>query len=164
MVFLNKGLTQTNYSPLYTSANFFKNIDLARPVGTIEGEAGTSPTGAATYTIPIYTPPGTNGLDPSVGITYNSQTGSGIAGYGWSIGGLSIISRTGKNIYHNGKVNPVTYTSDDAFLLDGMRLNPVTGSNGANLTVYRGEAESFSIAVSYTSGSPNNPDKFIITA
>ncbi|MDP4262233.1 MAG: SpvB/TcaC N-terminal domain-containing protein [Bacteroidota bacterium] len=154
----------TNYTPLYTSSNFVKTIDLSKPVGTVNGAAGTTPSGGATYSIPVYTPPGTNGLEPSVNIAYNSQGGDGIAGFGWNIGGLSVITRTGKNIYHNGIVNPVTYTSDDAFLLDGMRLNAITGSNGANGTIYAGETETFAKIISNTSGSVNNPDWFQVTA
>lgn len=83
--------SQTNYSPLYTSANFVKTVDLTKPVGTVGASAGTTPTGGVTYSIPIYTPPGTNGLQPSISITYNSQSGPGIVGYGWNIAGLSVI-------------------------------------------------------------------------
>ncbi|MDZ4793925.1 MAG: SpvB/TcaC N-terminal domain-containing protein [Bacteroidota bacterium] len=157
-------LSQTNYSPLYTSTNFVKTIDLSRPVGTVDGTAGTTATGGVTYTIPIYAPPGTNGMQPSVSIVYNSQGSSGVVGFGWNIAGLSMISRTGKNIYHNGQVKPVSYTAEDAFLLDGMRLNAITGSNGANGTVYAGEAESFTKIISITTGSVNNPDWFLVTA
>lgn len=101
---------------------------------------------------------------PNIAIQYNSQAGNGIAGFGWNISGLSAISRTGKNIYFNGVVGPVTYTSDDAFLLDGMKLNPVTGSNGANGTIYAGEVETFSQVISYTTNSANNPDWFKVIA
>ena len=148
------------YTPLYTSSNFTKTIDLTKPVGTVAGSAGTTPSGGVTYSIPIYTPPGTNGMQPSVSVSYNSQASSGVAGWGWSISGLSVISRTGKNIYHNGVVKPVSNTTEDAFLLDGMRLNAITGSNGANGTIYAGEAESFSKIISYTTVSANNPDWF----
>jgi RHS repeat-associated protein len=150
----------TPYTPLYNSTNFTKTIDLLKPVGTVAGSAGTTPSGGVSYTIPIYTPPGTNGIEPAISITYNSQAASGVAGWGWNISGLSVINRTGKNIYHNGIVKPVAYTTDDAFLLDGMRLNVITGSNGANGTVYAGEAESFAQIISYTTGSANNPDWF----
>jgi RHS repeat-associated protein len=155
---------QTNYSPLYTSSNFEKTIDLTRPVGTVAGAAGTTPSGGVSYTIPIYTPPGTNGMQPSVSIVYNSQGSSGVVGFGWSIAGLSVISRTGKNIYHNGQVKPVSYTADDAFLLDGMRLNAIAGSNGANGTEYAGEAESFTKIISNSSVTADNPDWFLVTA
>lgn len=157
-------LPSVTYTPLYNSSNFIKTIDLSKPVGTVSGGAGTTASGGITYSIPIYTPPGTNGVQPSVSITYSSQSGNGNVGFGWNIGGLSAISRTGKNIYHNGIVAPVGYTSDDAFVLDGMRLNPITGTNGANGTVYAGEVETFSKIISNTSASANNPDWFQVIA
>lgn len=160
------GSAQTNYSPLFTPANFVKTIDLSRPVGTVAGEAGTTPSGASTYTIPIYAPPGTNGLSPSVSLTYSSQGGVGQAGYGWNISGLSVISRSGKNLHYNNEVAPVQYTStNDAFLLDGIRLNPVSGDNGLDGTIYATEAESFSQIISYKT-SPGlliGPDWFLVT-
>ncbi|MBX9784093.1 MAG: FG-GAP-like repeat-containing protein [Chitinophagaceae bacterium] len=145
-----------SYTPLYNSSNFVKTIDLSKPVGTVAGTPGVSSSGGATYTIPIYTPPGTNGLNPSVSIVYNSQSGNGIAGHGWNIAGLSAISRAGKNLYHNGIVAPASYTNQDAFILDGNRLNPITGVNGSNGTVYATESESFSSIISY-GGSADNP-------
>jgi len=151
-----------SYSSLYNSSNFSKSVDLSKPVGTIGGVAAASPSGAVTYSIPIYTPPGTGGTHPMVSLDYNSQAPNGIAGYGWNISGLSAVSRNGKDIYHNGVVTPVAFTSDDAFTLDGSRLNPISGSNGANGTVYAAEAESFSRIVS-NGGSPNNPDWFQVT-
>ena len=152
------------YTPLYTSSSFTKTIDLTKPVGIVAGSAGTTPSGGVSYSIPIYAPPGTNGMRPSVGINYNSQGSSDAAGWGWNISGLSVISRTGKNIYHNRIVAPVSYTSTDAFLLDGMRLNAITGSNGANGTIYAGEVESFAKIISFTTGSANNPGWFQVTA
>lgn len=154
----------TNYSPLFTSADFTRSIDLLRPVGVTAGASTVTPSGGSTYSIPIYAPPGTGGLQPVIALVYSSQMAGGAAGWGWNLTGLSTISRTGKNIFHNGIVKPVSNTSDDAFLLDGMRLNVITGNNGANGTVYAGESESFSQIISYTSGSPNNPDWFKVIA
>jgi RHS repeat-associated protein len=151
------------YTPLYNSSNFTKTIDLSKPVGTVAGSPGVSASGGATYTIPIYTPPGTNGLQPSVSISYGSQGGNGIAGYGWNIGGLSAITRSGKNFYHNNIVSPVSNTNEDNFLLDGAKLNAVSGVNGANGTVYALENENFSKVISY-SGTQNNPGWFKVTA
>jgi RHS repeat-associated protein len=160
---VNVNYPTTSYSSLYNSSNFTKTIDLSKPVGAVNGAAATSSTGAATYTFPIYTPPGTNGLQPAVGISYSSQGGNGIAGYGWSVSGLSVIGRTGKDMYHDETVRPVAYTSEDAFTLDGMRLNPISGGNGGNGTIYAGEAENFSKIISM-GGSANNPEWFQVTA
>ncbi|HEV8084483.1 MAG TPA: SpvB/TcaC N-terminal domain-containing protein [Chitinophagaceae bacterium] len=151
-----------SYTPLFTSSNFIKTIDLTKPVGTVDGSADAS--GAVTYTIPIFSSPGTNGVQPSVSISYNSQASAGVVGYGWNISGLSIISRSGKNIYNDRIVQPVNYTTADGFVLDGMRLNPITGSNGANGTVYAGEAETFAKIISNTTASANNPDWFQVIA
>jgi RHS repeat-associated protein len=156
---------QTNYSPLYTSANFVKTINLSRPVGTVAASPGTTPSGGVTYAIPIYSPPGTNGIQSSISVVYNSQGSSGVVGFGWSISGLSVISRTGKNLYHNNVVSPVEYSWNDAFFLDGVRLNPIQGNNGDDGTIYATEAESFSKTISWRgNGSLANPDWFEVTS
>lgn len=154
----------TNYTPLYSSNNFVKTIDFTKPVGTVEGSVSATASGGVSYSIPVFTPPGTNGQEPAITIAYNSQGGNSICGYGWSIGGLSAISRTGKNIHQNGIVAPVSYTDQDAFVLDGMQLFPTAGNNGADLTLYATEVESFSHIKSTTVGSSNNPLYFTVTS
>ena len=48
-----------------------QNTDL--PVGSLPGTADVSSLGAANYTIPIEVVPGTQGIQPSLSITYNSK-------------------------------------------------------------------------------------------
>lgn len=162
-VTITVNLPTITYGSPYNSGNFTKTIDVSKPVGAVNGMAGTTPAGGATYSIPIYTPPGTNGLVPSVSVAYNSQAGNGLVGYGWNISGLSIITRNGKDIFHDGAVTPVSYSDQDVFMLNGNRLNPVTGANGANGTVYAGEEETFSKIIS-NGGSSSNPDWFQVIA
>ncbi len=122
------------------------------------GQFGVSPTGAANYTIPIAIQPGTAGMVPSLSINYNSQAGNGLLGVGWSLSGLSAITRCPKTKLQDGIVTaraPVTYTSADKYCLDGQRLVLFAGTYGANVAEYRTEGESFSRIISYgVSGSP----------
>jgi RHS repeat-associated protein len=147
------------YGLLYNSVNFTRTVDFTKPVGTVKGGLGTTSTGAVSYSIPIVTPPGTNGVSPSVSICYNSQATNGTVGYGWNISGLSAVGRQGKNLFNDGVVSPVTYTDKDVFVIDGNRLNPVSGANGANGTIYAQDAERFAKIVS-NGPSASNPDWF----
>jgi RHS repeat-associated protein len=112
-------------------------------VGEIAGQFAVSPTGAATYTIPIEVPPGINGMQPQVSLVYNSQSGNGIAGWGCNIGGVSVITRVPKTIYHDETAKGITYNTDDAFALDGQRLMLVSGTAGQNGAVYCPESDPF---------------------
>jgi hypothetical protein len=54
-------------------------------VGRTPGTFAVSPTGASTYTIPIWAPPGPGGVQPNLALTYNSQQSHGYMGVGWSL-------------------------------------------------------------------------------
>ncbi|HTN46571.1 MAG TPA: FG-GAP-like repeat-containing protein [Flavipsychrobacter sp.] len=145
---------QITYAPLYDGSTFTaKQIDPTKAVGVTLGSAGVSGTGAATYSIPIWCPPGTNGMTPAISLVYNSQAGNGIMGMGWNISGLSAISRVGKDIYHDGEVAPVDFSTHDNFALDGVRMIVRNGTHGNNGCEYALEAEDFSIITYYKSGS-----------
>lgn len=145
-----------------------RTIDVDLPVGVIAGEAGVSTAGGATWSMAFVVPPGTNGVQPSVGIAYNSQGGDGPLGWGWNITGLSAITRTGSDWYRDVDPNPdpqfngvvgVTFTSADRFALDGQRLVLLTGSAyGAAGSTYDTEDASFSLVTAVGSG----PDHFTV--
>jgi len=78
--------------------------------------------GIAAYTIPIEVPPGTNGMQPDLAISYNSSTGNGMLGMGFSLQGLSTITRAPSTLEIDGTTRGVTYTDTDHFALDGKRL------------------------------------------
>ncbi len=107
--------------------------------------------GAATYTLPINMPK--HILTPDIGLTYNSfTTGYGLAGYGVNIKGLSSISRTGKDLYHDGESRGVSYTDTDNLLLDGKRLVLVSGNHGQDGAVYSPENDPFTVITLNGSG------------
>lgn len=84
--------------------------------------------GAAVITIPIDCPPGAGGLKPDLSFVYNSQAGDGIMGPGWSIGGMSKISRVPYKYYYSNYSNAVNFTNQDDYSLDGIRL--IKGNDG----------------------------------
>lgn len=142
----------------YSESDFDTHtIDPSLPVGYTPGSHGVSPTGAATYSIPIQLPPGTNGMVPSLSINYSSQSGNGILGMGWSLGGLSAITRVPKTIYHDEETEEVQLDGTDVFALDGNRLIMLNASStyGANGTEYGTESETFSLVTSYGQYSGN---------
>ena len=120
-----------------------RNLNTGYAVGSIAGGAAVSPTGAATYQIPIEVMPGTGGMQPSVSVSYNSQSGNGLLGYGWNLGAVSAITRTGKTIYHDGAVSAPDSTTADNLMLDGQRLMRASGTNLAASSTYKTEIESY---------------------
>jgi RHS repeat-associated protein len=113
-------------------------------VGVTAGQLEVSLSGAATYSIPIAVPPGINDVAPRTSLVYNSQTGNGVAGYGWNIAGLSAITRVASTKFLDGIIDPVDFDDLDRFALDGQRLilKSGTGTYGSIGSVY--ETENFS--------------------
>jgi hypothetical protein len=128
-------------------------------VGMTPGQLSVSPSGAATYSVAIAVTPGTAGMEPKLSINYGSQGGAGLLGYGWSLGGLSAISRSPATLIHDEKIDGIDFDADDRFALDGQRLIAINGVYGANGTEYRTEIDSFSRIVSYGTAG-NGPSWF----
>jgi len=103
------------------------------------GTLSVSPTGGANYTIPIEVPPGLNGVEPDIALTFNSQSGNGLAGWGWNVSGISVITRIPSTEYHDNEVDPVDFDLKDRFALDGQRLILKSGSYGADGAYYETE-------------------------
>ncbi len=113
--------------------------------GSLPGDVTVDNTGAVSYSIPIEMPAGTGGMQPELALTYSNQSGNGPFGMGWSLSGLSSITR-GPTIYaRDGFSDGVDFDSSDKFYLDGQRLVEVGRSTASPWFVeYRTELESFS--------------------
>lgn len=104
-------------------------IDKKKEVGDIPFQTNTTPMGALTYTVPIECFQNPKGLQPNISLVYNSMAGNGIAGMGWSISGLSSISRVNSSQYYDGEVKAATFSDDCAYALDGVRLVKKKGTD-----------------------------------
>ena len=134
-------------------------IDRSLVVGSLPSEFSVSQMGAATYKVPIDLPDGRAGLTPGLSLNYYSQGGNGLLGVRWSVGGISMIGRTGTNLYNEDFIDGVDFENDDKFDFDGQRLIPVDGT----FTEYRTENESFSRIIIHGL-DVNNPDWFEVFA
>lgn len=121
------------------SVNAFSMPSLSLPKGggslrSIDEKFSTnSANGTGSITIPIFASSGRSGLDPKLSISYNSGSGNGIFGLGWSLSSPSITRKTEKGL-------PKYDDSDesDIFVLSGAEdLVPVLIKNDNDETWIR---------------------------
>ena len=145
-------------STLFDIGNDPSNTD----PGFTPGEFSVDASGGANYQIPIAVPPGTAGMGPSLSLSYNHRTGNALLGVGWTLGGLSVITRCPTTTVQDGSIDGVDFDGNDKFCIDGERLIAVSGTYGANGTEYRTELDGFTKVVSYDEDPANNngPEKF----
>ncbi|MBX3704369.1 MAG: VCBS repeat-containing protein [Steroidobacteraceae bacterium] len=131
-------------------------------IGRTAGMPSVSADGEAGYTIPLQLPPGTNGMTPALSLEYRHRVTGGFLGIGWSVGGLSQITRCRRTIAQDGPQDPVMRLMRDRFCLDGQRLVVTNGvAYGAAGAEYRTEIESFA-RIRQVSGSSPGPQHFIV--
>ena len=130
--FADKGTRALNGSKPTTSVG----------VGNTPAQLSVSLTGAATYSVPFALPPGIKNVMPKLGLTFNSQGGNGLAGWGWNVSGLSSITRISSTKFHDGVIDPVDGDGLDRFALDGQRLILVSGTYGWGGSIYTTENKS----------------------
>ena len=94
--------------------------------GSIDVNGG----GQLQFTLPITLPPGIKNVAPQVSLAYTSGSGNGIAGYGWSLSGVTSISRIGKNFEKDGEVKGIQFDYSDYYSFNGQRLILKSGEYG----------------------------------
>jgi RHS repeat-associated protein len=124
--------------------------------GRTAGQFSVGPTGAATYNIPLWTPPGARGVEPHLALHYVSGGPDGPMGPGWSLTGLSAIVRCGKTYASNGGAPlGVTLSTNDDICVDGNRLRITSGTPLYTGATYQTEIADFSLVTANgTTGSP----------
>jgi hypothetical protein len=126
----------------------FVGASQATTAGKINSTFNVSNTGSATYSIPVWAPPGVMGISPQLALSYSSQGGNGLLGVGWSVGGLSTVSRCSKTVAQDGVGGAPQLAADDRFCIDGNRLRATSGLYGADATTYQTELATFSQIIS----------------
>ncbi len=109
--------------------------------GYTQVDVGVSESGAAQINIPIVVSPGTAGMQPKLSISYSSQGGNGPLGLGFSLSGISAITRVGRTVAQDGVKGGVKLDLDDRFALDGQRLTAISGTDGEGNSEYRLESD-----------------------
>jgi hypothetical protein len=141
-----------------TSACLTLNAQTTLPVSS-----AVTPSGGASYSIPIEAPAGRAGLSPKFGLSYGSQGGNGLLGVGWALSGLSSISRCPQTMAQDEVRGSVNFDASDRFCLDGQRLVADSGVYGASGSSYKTASEAYLFAKSVvTADVASGPTYFIV--
>ncbi|WP_281284232.1 FG-GAP-like repeat-containing protein [Exilibacterium tricleocarpae] len=128
---------------------------------TTAGQFRVDESGAATYSMAVAAPVGTAGVTPQISLNYSSQQGNGLLGQGWSIGGLSTITRCRQTRVQDGRARAIGWNNDDRFCLDGQRLTLISGSYGSPGSRYKTEIDSY-VTVTAVGGTAGHPAYFTV--
>ena len=102
--------------------------------GIRQGRFEVDANGQATYVLPIEVPPASRAPIPLAWPGHHQ--GNGVVGVGWSLAGLSAITRSKATWDVDGFNGCIDYGPDDRYVLDGQRLIAVDGQYGQPGTVY----------------------------
>ncbi|HKY38777.1 MAG TPA: SpvB/TcaC N-terminal domain-containing protein, partial [Polyangiaceae bacterium] len=97
-------------------------ISVPKGSGTISGMgesfSAQLSTGIATFSVPFALPAARGGAQPSLGLSYSSASGAGLAGMGWSVGVPFIARQTDRGLpkYEDG---PEWHANQDRFVFNG---------------------------------------------
>ncbi|AUX48453.1 hypothetical protein SOCE26_099870 [Sorangium cellulosum] len=104
--------------------NSMKGIALAGPSAGVSLIEPPDPNnmGTARLSFPIEVPPGRQGIEPELAVTYESELGNGWLGVGWDLrlSAIEIDTRFGVP----------RYTGDELYALDGQMLRTIPGQPG----------------------------------
>jgi RHS repeat-associated protein len=79
-------------------------------------------TGTGSVTVPIATSPGRSGFEPKLSLSYNSGSGNGPFGFGWSMGSAAVTRKTDKGLpqYNDAQNSDIFILSDSEDLMPAL--------------------------------------------
>jgi hypothetical protein len=92
-------------------------------------QVSVSSSGSPSYGHPVAVPPGISGMQPNLSLMYAGGGVNGPVGHGWSVQGISMITRCPATRFTDGAPRGVKFDKDDKLCLDGQRLIQ-TDANG----------------------------------
>jgi hypothetical protein len=123
----------------------------AAAVGRIESSYGVTADGQPVHTIPIRATDGVRGLTPQLAIAYVGPDSRSTLGVGMALTGLSSVRPCPQTIAQDGTAGPVRLAAGDRYCLNGARLRHVSGTYGADGSVYRTEIDQLARITAYAS-------------
>lgn len=148
------------------------DIELAE---TLNGKTSVSSVGVLNHNIPLNIPPSLNGFVPPLSLNYNGENPDGILGLGWSIGGISAVSRCSfapnntlqdaasaeLQEYYKMGVPSSSAFKQSCFSLDGKKLIMISDRKPMSSTEFRFEDDDFS-KITLELESSGSIKKFIV--
>ncbi len=120
------------------SASSTPNISLPKGGGALQGIGETfSPnlfTGTSNFSVPIALPPGRNGFQPNITLTYSTGNGNSPFGVGWQLSIPGVTRKTSDGI-------PRYQDASDIFVLSGAEDLVPVGGNFPGIVRYRPRTE-----------------------
>ncbi len=122
----------------------YLSILQAATIGTsnLQGNLSVN-SGILNYSVPFVLPIGEAGMQLELSLNYNSNTGNGYFGEGWSLSGMSVIHRCGSTLEYDGKVQGVTYTTEDNLCMNGQRLELISGTKWGSNSIYKTHIDTY---------------------
>jgi hypothetical protein len=110
------------YSPVDTDARGFRSlvafvVMVAGLAASAAAQVAVSDAGQATYVQPLVVPLGIAGMQPNLSLSFVQGSINGPLGAGWSVQGLSGITRCPATLVTDGRHTGVRYAVADKFVL-----------------------------------------------
>lgn len=145
-----KEIALNSHSFTVSDTCFKVSTSIVSPLDAPSGDYQVTSSGAFSYDIPIQIPTGIDNFIPQLSLSYNSQNPTGLLGVGFSLSGLSQISREGALFHYDGIGSSAFDDSVFRFSLNGQRLELISGSYGGNNSQYEIAEQPGFIQIIYT--------------